>query len=144
MKTNEQAIKIIKEYEKFHPKTYLCSIGIRSIGYKHELNKQEKFQEPISEQMASNLLKKDLIKIEDAIFKFVKVRLNPNQFSSLVSFVYDIGISNFCTSKLLRVLNYKRYDLAYLEFNIWIREINGEVSSELINRRKKEQELFKQ
>ena len=59
----------------------------------------------------------------------------------LVSFVYNIGSGNFQSSTLRQKLRRKDYAKAALEFPKW-RRANGQILRGLVNRRKKEKELF--
>lgn len=67
----------------------------------------------INKSKAETLLREDLRNAEEAVNRLVKVLINDNQFSALVSFVFNIGASvalggepgAFDRSTLLRMLN---------------------------------------
>lgn len=75
------------------------------------------------------------------LFKLIKVDLNKNQFLAVLSLVYNIGLSNFKTSKLLKELNLSHFTLAAKEFPRW-KLCKGVPSKGLLNRRLREQKLF--
>lgn len=83
---------------------------------------------------------------ENAILNLVRLPLNENQFSALVSFVVTISPKTFKRSKMLRLLNDGQFhrDLimeAANEFLMWTHKNNKECSY-LKSRRKKERALF--
>jgi len=67
--------------------------------------------------------------------------LNRNQFTALVSFVFNVGVTAFRESTLLRVLNFGRYTEVPSQLKRWIYD-NGVVVNGLINRRNAEIELW--
>jgi lysozyme len=71
----------------------------------------------------------------------VRVPLTENQYSAVVSLVYNIGGTNFRTSTLLRKLNKGDYDGAANEFRRWV-YAKHMVLGGLVARRERERELF--
>jgi GH24 family phage-related lysozyme (muramidase) len=71
----------------------------------------------------------------------VDVILTQNQFDSLVSFVYNVGISAFAGSRLLKKINAGLMDEAALEFPKWNKS-RGRVLSGLVKRRAMEMGLY--
>jgi lysozyme len=90
MQTNETGLKLIKMSEGLFLHTYLCPAGIQTIGYGHT-GPDVKMGMTITDEQATALLVKDLKHFEDAVTKYVKVPLNENEFSALVSLSYNIG-----------------------------------------------------
>jgi lysozyme len=136
---NEAGLNIIKEYEGLRLESYLCPAKKWTIGYGHTKTTQPGMV--ITEDQADNLLMQDAIDAEDAVNKFVKVPISENQFSALVSFVFNVGAGNFKASTLLRKLNEKDFAGAADQFERWI-YAKGQVLNGLIRRRKAEQKLF--
>lgn len=60
-----------------------------------------------------------------AIKKLVKVPLYPHEFGALVSFVYNVGVTNFRTSTLLKKLNAGDYLGACAELDNWVKQYTG-------------------
>lgn len=79
--------------------------------------------------------------IERAVLRQVKVPLNSNQFSALVSLTYDLGEASLRRSMLLQYLNAGCYQEAADEFERWI-YIGSRPSSDLRVRRRAEKRLF--
>lgn len=118
--TTIDGINLIKQYEGFSSTIYTCPAGKKTIGYGHLIQDDEKFKESISEFDALNLLINDVKKAERSVKKYLKVSINNNQFSALVSFVFNLGEGNFARSTLLKQVNSENKMLAALEFTKWI------------------------
>jgi lysozyme len=72
----------------------------------------------------------------------VKKPLTQNQFNALVSFAYNVGTGAFSTSTLLKKVNANPNDLTIRnEFARWTRA-NGKIVNGLVNRRKKESDVY--
>ena len=150
MQINKKGLDLLKTWEQgpkggFASSIYSCSAGKRTIGYGHVITADENINEPISEVMAEELLKKDIIWSEDAVNKYVKVALTPNQFSALVCFVFNIGVGNFEKSTLLSFINKELFDKVPEQFLRWNKiTVDGikKVSNGLTNRRKAEIALW--
>jgi lysozyme len=140
---SETAINLIKKWEKFKDKTYLCSSGKKTIGYGTRIDYHPELRNTcITEAKAIQILKDDLNKnFVSAINKFVRVPLNQNEFDALISLIYNIGRRSFVNSKLLNDIN--SGNLSSLRKN-WseFRKDGGGVSSGLVNRRSEEIRLF--
>jgi GH24 family phage-related lysozyme (muramidase) len=75
------------------------------------------------------------------VLGLVKVPLNSNQFSALVSFSFNVGTGNLQTSTLLKKLNALDYTGAADEFLKWAKAKGQELPG-LVRRRKAERDLF--
>lgn len=94
----------------------------------------------ITEEQASEFLRKDIAVVEKTINEVVIVPLSQNQYDALCSFVFNIGCGAFRSSTLLKLLNQSEYEKASECFKDWHRGNN--IPHLLDNRRKKEKELF--
>lgn len=133
-------IEKIKAHESLRLTPYKDQAGKWTIGYGHLILPGEQFG-TITEQQAEDLLRKDLSIAESSINQQVKVPLNKNQYDALVSFVFNIGVNAFARSTLLRKLNTGDYNGTANEFQRW-KYAGGKISSGLITRREREQNLF--
>lgn len=145
MKTSSKGKAIIKQYEGFRAKPYLCPAKIPTIGYGatyYTDGRKVKLSDPaISEADADKLLDKMLVKYEDAVNRYVQVPMTQNQFDALVSFCYNLGQENLRNSTLLKKLNNKDYNGAADQFLRWDKA-NGKVLAGLTKRRTDERKLF--
>jgi GH24 family phage-related lysozyme (muramidase) len=73
--------------------------------------------------------------------KLVKVELEPWQFDSLTSFVYNVGEGGLARSTLLKKVNSEDWDAAAAEFHKW-NKANGKTLAGLTRRRASESLLF--
>jgi len=162
-KTNKFGIELIKKYEGFVPNVYLDCAGFLTIGFGHlcrendfylqniPLKKMKKMyiknrQEveqitTISKFDAEKILKRDLIIAERGVYKLIETYLNANQFSALVSFVFNLGVGALQRSTLRQKLNRREYFAVSSEMLKWI-YAGGVKRKGLIKRRLEEGILF--
>lgn len=140
MRTSQNGINLIKQFEGCKLKAYKCPAGRWTIGYGH--TNGVKSGQTITQAKAEEYLKNDLVIYEKGVENVVKVKLNQNQFDALVSFSYNVGLGALRTSTLMKKLNAKDYTGAANEFPRWNKS-NGKVLSGLTRRRAAEQKLFK-
>jgi lysozyme len=141
MKTSVKGLELIKKYEGFSPKKYLCPAGKSTIGYGHVIRPYETYTR-ITEKQGEDLLFQDVSIVESTVNNLVSVPLMQNQFDALVSLVYNWGSGNFLHSTLLQKINRKDYNGAIEEFSK-INKVNGKIFEGLVNRRLAEANLFK-
>ena len=137
---NEKGLAIIKESEGLSLIPYICPGGFLSIGYGNRTHAEE--FDSITEEQAEQFLQEDL---QDTYYGLAittqHLILTDNQWSALVSFVYNVGIGKFIQSTLKRKLQAGDYEGAANEFTKWVyaegKKLNG-----LVKRREKERSLF--
>lgn len=91
-------------------------------------------------QECDRLLKKELTEHGLGVLKCTKVPLNQNQYDSLTSFTYNVGVGAYCKSTLLRKLNAGDYTGACRELPKW-NKAGGKVYAGLTKRRAAEMAL---
>lgn len=139
MKTSDNGIEFIKKHEGLRLKAYLCPAGKPTIGYGH--TEGVKPGQTITEEEAEQLLREDLIVVENEINKH-NLDINQNQFDALVSFVYNVGVGNFRTSTLLKKIKTDPNDKTIAnEFKRWVYS-NGKKLPGLAKRREEEAKLY--
>jgi lysozyme len=144
VKTNSAGLELIKKFEGLRLEAYLCPAKKWTIGYGHtsaagEPNVVQGLK--ITEEEAEEILQRDLKQYEDAVKRLVKVDLNENQFSALVSFTYNLGAQNLAESTLLKLLNSGDYLGAAKQFPRWVKA-GSQTLEGLVKRREAEQKLF--
>lgn len=140
-KISEAGIAIIKQFEGFSEKLYICSAGKKTIGYGHVILDGEQFEKSISKKDAELLLKKDVAKAEEAVRRLAERPLTQNQFDALVSFVFNVGEGAFEKSTLLRCVNSGLMAEAARQFSRWV-YAKGQKLPGLATRRDAEAQLF--
>ena len=83
----------------------------------------------------------ELIPLEKDVKKLLKVELNANQFTALVSFAYEHGLDNLEKSSLLKKVNQGEFVKASRDFGRWAKRDKKIVRSKAILRQK-EKDLF--
>lgn len=71
----------------------------------------------------------------------IKVPINDYQYGAIISLAYNIGITEFKASTLLRLLNQENYEGASMQFLVWNKS-DGRYVQGLMNRREDEQHVF--
>ncbi len=145
MRASDNCLALIKKFEGFSAKPYLCPAGVPTIGYGSTRDTDGKpisMTHPvITEAQAKALMLATLVTYEGAVNRYVKVPLTQNQFDALVDFAYNAGTKALLTSKLLIKLNAGKYVEASQEFPKWV-YAGGKKLPGLVRRREAEKELF--
>lgn len=117
--------------------------GYPTIGIGHLVrgNEIEQYQSGITEEESRQLFRSDIEPVEAAINRYVEVPLTQYQFDALVSFTFNVGVSAFAKSTLLKRLNAGRYDDVPVQLGRW-KYAGGKVVQGLVNRRTAEGDLF--
>lgn len=140
MKINQAGIDLIKKFEGFSNKAYICPAGKWTLGY--GFTKGVKEGDSIAPEEADKRLTLEIIPFERCITESVHRDLTENQFSALVCFVYNAGEGAFKGSTMLKLLNLgTKPETIANEFQRWIHG-GGKVLPGLIKRRAAEAELF--
>jgi len=142
--TSKVGLELIKSFEGYVSKVYLCPAGKPTIGYGHVVEAGEKF-EHLSEVEASALLAKDLVRFEKALYKANFPALNPNQFDAFISWAYNCGPGVFADSTAARECKAGNHDKVPAGIAMWDKAtVNGKKVAlpGLTRRRKAEGELY--
>ena len=94
----------------------------------------------INQAMADFMLLRDVAVFEKRVSDLIKVPVTDNQFSACVVLAYNIGITNFGASTLLRMIN-ANDPAASLQFLRWDKAA-GKTMAGLTRRRAAEKALF--
>jgi lysozyme len=144
MSVSDSGLKLIADFEtvdgQFSPMPYRDANG-HSVGFGHFILPTDNLTFPITEAQAYDLLNQDAAIADKAIQQYVSVPLTQNQHDALVSLVYNIGVENFHTSTLLRLLNQGDYNGAANQFPVWNKS-QHQIIDALVERRASEQALF--
>ena len=125
-------------------RAYRDSKGFWTIGYGHllSLDKDTDFSGVTWTQAnADEVFAQDLAKYEKSVDDAVKVKLQPHQNDALVSFVYNLGVTAFSKSTLIRCVLAGDKQGAAKEFDKWV-HVKGMIVQGLVNRRAAEKALF--
>jgi lysozyme len=140
------AAEVIKEFEGYSSKPYLCPSGIPTIGYGNTMytnGERVTMDDPEIDKAEAEKMLLDTIKtVEKQVKNVLEVKLKAHQLAALISFTYNVGIGNFSNSTLLAWLNsnpdFQRIPEQFRRWNKGGRKVlNG-----LIRRREAEIELW--
>ena len=129
----------LKHWEGCVLTAYTDQGGRVTIGYGHTGNVALGTQ--VSQQQADELLEADIRGAVPQVEGVVKVPVNANQMAALISFTFNLGISNLTRSGLLLQLNRNNLLQAADQFLLW-NHIGMYVSPGLSARRAAERALF--
>lgn len=141
METSDRGIDLIKRFEGYEGKAYLCPAGTWTIGYGHTPGVIE--GQTCTREQAERWLREDLKTAEAAVNALEPARpLRQCEFDALVSFVYNIGAGRFFNSTLRRkVLANPGNPTIRDEFENWI-YAGGRILPGLVARREAEADLY--
>lgn len=92
MKISNNGLELIKRFEGFSSKIYVCPGGHKTIGYGHLVRSDEIFTlDEISEVYATEILRDDIEHAEQSVERLIHVPLSQGQFDALVSFTFNLG-----------------------------------------------------
>lgn len=144
---NDETISLVKRWEGLKLTAY-PDPGSKNgepwtIGYGHTSDGFLKVNRglTISTQVAEDALTFDLNETAAAIEPLIKADLSDNQFGALVSFAFNVGVSAFRKSTLLKKLNAGDYAAVPAQLARWNKN-DGKVMDGLINRRAAEAGLW--
>jgi len=146
MKAHELAADIIKRFEGYSSKPYLCPANVPTIGYGSTMytngTRVTMADAEITEEQATEMLTQTIKGVEKQLKNVLTVKLKPHQLAALISFTYNVGIGNFAKSTLLAWIN-SNPDFVEIpsQFRRWNKG-GGKVLKGLINRREAEVALW--
>ncbi len=156
MKISQAGLDLIKRFEGKFTRPYLCPARIWTVGYGHvlypeqiRLKMDERLAYPLkpednrtfTSEEIDGLLLDELGKYERGVVRLCPGPLTENQFSSLVSFSYNLGLGCLQRSTLRSACNRGDLDLAadaFLKYN----KAGGKELKGLTRRRHAERALF--
>ena len=121
------AAEVIKEFEGYSSKPYLCPANIPTIGYGNTMyanGERVTMEDPEIDQSEAEKMLLDTIKtVEKQVKNVLEVKLKAHQLAALISFTYNVGIGNFSNSTLLAWVN-SNPDFARIpeQFRRWNKE----------------------
>ena len=151
--TSQEALDLLRNYEKFSPTVYPDKGGVATIGYgmtKNEfpgltLQSTNILTEPQAKKLLEDKIENKFI---PRVKELVSTPLTTNQLGALASFMYNVGEPNFTSSTLRKKLNSGDFEGALMEFPRWNKVRNKdtgklEPAQGLTDRREAEMALFR-
>ena len=139
MNISEEGKKFLKSFEGCRLKAYLDGGGVPTIGWGHTHG--VKLGDTLTQAEADALFDVEIEVFQEAVSALIKAPVMQCELDAVVSLAYNIGVSAFKNSTLLKKLNIMDYYGASLEFGRWNQD-NGKVIAGLARRREAERKLF--
>ncbi|MBS1016873.1 lysozyme [Acetobacter persici] len=139
------SVEVISDFEGFRSNPYQDVRGIWTVGFGftewngYQVTKT--YPKSVSLSDAQQHLKVLADMTAKQIQSLVKIPLNQNQLTALTSFVFNVGLSNFKGSTMLKLLNSGHIQQASAQFLLWD-HAGTHVVQGLLCRRRKEQMIF--
>jgi lysozyme len=138
MKLNSNGYKELHQREGLRLKPYLDTKGVPTIAmgntYYLDGRKVTMSDKSLTIEEAGNLASATADKFAFQVDSLLKSKVNQNQFNALVSLAYNIGITGFRNSTVLRKVNINPNDPTIKEaFLMWTKnpELKGRRESEI-------------
>jgi lysozyme len=161
VKVSKELIKMLKHHEGVRYKPYQCPAGLWTIGVGHVMYpEQAKIPSSIegmakrkayplkpednrrwSEEEVDSILAKDVVRFERGVERYLPIKLSQNEFDSLVSFSFNLGLGVLQRSTLRQAL-LRGDKTAAIQSLLKYNKAGGKVLKGLDNRRKDEAALF--
>lgn len=139
--TNPAGVALIKEFEGFVPKSYLCPAGVLTIGY-GSTGTHVKRGMTVTREEGEALLRYDLLRFERGVEVLTQgVPTTDNQFAAMVSLAFNIGLAAFTKSTVLKQHRKGNRQRAAAAFLLWIKG-GGRKLPGLVRRRNAERKLY--
>lgn len=143
MMISMKGLDLIKSFEGYFDKPYLCPAGYPTVGFGHLIREGEDFSQGLSLFEAERLLWNDLQSYQASVLRLIDVPLTQGQFDALVSFTYNVGGGALQRSTLRRKINRQEHEDVPDELMRWVRA-GGRKLNGLIRRRQAEGLLYRQ
>ena len=139
MKVSQDCVDLVKFFEGFEGKAYLCPANVWTIGYGRTKDVRE--GDIITEVQAERDLLEELEEFAEQVLNSVKVELTQNELDALTSWTYNLGVGNLQSSTLLKKLNAGDKNSVPSEMVRW-NKAAGKVLAGLTKRREAEATLW--
>jgi lysozyme len=133
--TSLDGLKLIADYEGCRLQPYLCSAGVWTDGIGNTSGVVP--GRTINERQAAQGLITNVVKVERALEKCVQQTMPQKVYDAVVSFAFNVGTGNVCSSTLVKLLNQQRWAEACRQLPRWV-YVKGVFNQGLDNRRARE------
>lgn len=140
------ALELIKRFEGYRSRPYLCPAGIPTIGYgsTYYLNglRVTLFDDPIDEHTAYVLCVNQVKTMYlPAVLKLCPKLRDPKRLAAIIDFTFNLGPNALAASTLRRRINEENWSAVRTELMRWVMAA-GRTLAGLVRRRKAEADLI--
>lgn len=136
---SKNGLRLTELFEGNILSAYKDQHGLWTIGYGHTAGVRP--GQTITQEQAVTYLESDIRTAAACVNDVVTVKLTQPQFDSLVDFAFNVGVTSFRHSTLLRDVNAGNFPEALSQFNLWD-HCGGVVNAGLLRRREAEASEF--
>ncbi|WP_455427527.1 lysozyme [Dryocola sp. LX212] len=133
--TSVDGLKLIADYEGGRLQPYQCSAGVWTDGIGNTSGVVPK--RAITERQAALGLINNVLRVEHTLEKCVAQTMPQKVYDAVVSFAFNVGTGNACSSTLVKLLKQKRWADACRQLPRWV-YVKGVFNKGLDNRRARE------
>ncbi len=133
--TSVEGLKLIADYEGCRLQPYQCSAGVWTDGIGNTSGVIP--GKTITERQAAEGLISNVLRVERALERCVKQQPPQKVYDAAVSFAFNVGTGNACSSTLVKLLNQRRWADACRQLPRWV-YVKGVFNQGLDNRRARE------
>lgn len=130
--TSVEGLKLIADYEGCRLQPYQCSAGVWTDGIGNTSGVIP--GKTITERQAAKGLISNVLRVERALERCVKQQPPQKVYDATVSFAFNVGTDNACSSTLVKLLNQRRWADACRQLPRWV-YVKGVFNQGLDNRR---------
>lgn len=130
--TSVEGLKLIADYEGCRLQPYQCSAGVWTDGIGNTSGVIP--GKTITERQAAEGLISNVLRVERALERCVKQQPPQKVYDAAVSFAFNVGTGNACSSTLVKLLNQRRWADACRQLPRWV-YVKGVFNQGLDNRR---------
>lgn len=116
--TSVEGLKLIADYEGCRLQPYQCSAGVWTDGIGNTSGVIP--GKTITERQAAEGLISNVLRVERALEKCVKQQPPQKVYDAAVSFAFNVGTGNACSSTLVKLLNQRRWADACRQLPRWV------------------------
>lgn len=116
--TSVEGLKLIADYEGCRLQPYQCSAGVWTDGIGNTSGVIP--GKTITERQAAEGLISNVLRVERALERCVKQQPPQKVYDAVVSFAFNVGTGNACSSTLVKLLNQRRWADACRQLPRWV------------------------
>ncbi len=116
--TSVEGLKLIADYEGCRLQPYQCSAGVWTDGIGNTSGVIP--GKTITERQAAEGLISNVLRVERALERCVKQQPPQKVYDAAVSFAFNVGTGNACSSTLVKLLNQRRWADACRQLPRWV------------------------
>ncbi len=116
--TSVEGLKLIADYEGCRLQPYQCSAGVWTDGIGNTSGVIP--GKTITERQAAEGLISNVLRVERVLERCVKQQPPQKVYDAVVSFAFNVGTGNACSSTLVKLLNQRRWADACRQLPRWV------------------------